>query len=104
MVSRNENFSPLLTIINPIYTLIENICLTSLARHIIFVSELIMNRNKDKEMEKKMIYVPPTIVVTRVVLEGNIAAISVNKKIDVESWVNDPEPNVNTNDDIWVNF
>ena len=55
-------------------------------------------------MEKKMIYVPPTIVVTRVVLEGNIAAISVNKKIDVESWVNDPEPNVNTNDDIWVNF
>jgi hypothetical protein len=55
-------------------------------------------------MEKKMMYVPPAIVVTRVVLEGNIAAMSFKKTVDVESWVNDPEPNVNTNDDIWVNF
>jgi len=51
-----------------------------------------------------MVYVPPTVVVTRVVLEGNIATVSVTKKVDVMKWVDDPEPNTNTNDDIWVNF
>lgn len=63
-----------------------------------------INNNKYTEMKKRMIYVPPTIVVTQVVLEGNIATQSFKKTIDVEKWQDDPEPSVNTNDDIWVNF
>ena len=53
---------------------------------------------------KKRSYLPPNIEVTQVVLEGNIAVQSVNKKIDVENWIDDPEQGTNDNADVWVNF
>ena len=56
------------------------------------------------DMKRKMIYIPPTIEVTQVVLEGNIAVQSVNKKIDVKDWEPDPEQGTNDKSDIWVNF
>ena len=55
-------------------------------------------------MEKKMTYVPPTIEVTRVVLEGNIAVQSVAKTIELKQWESDPEAGINDSADIWVNF
>ena len=54
--------------------------------------------------ERKMRYLSPEIKVTQVVLEGNIAVQSVNKKIDVENWKDDPEQGKNDNADIWINF
>jgi hypothetical protein len=54
--------------------------------------------------EKKMRYLPPNIKVTQVVLEGNIAVQSVNKKNDVKDWEPDPEQGTNDKSDIWVNF
>ena len=55
-------------------------------------------------MNKKMRYLPPNIEIIQVVLEGNIAAQSVIKKIDVENWIDDPEQGTNDNADVWVNF
>lgn len=49
-------------------------------------------------MEKKRKYVPPTVEVTHVVLEGNIAAQSTVTSIKLEDWVDDPNNNTSAND------
>ena len=41
---------------------------------------------KSKTHEQKKVYVPPSVTVTRVILEGYIAALSVVRSVDVTDW------------------
>ena len=47
-----------------------------------------MNKNSNK----KMIYVPPTVEVTAIVLEGGIAVQSLVRTINVEEWDTSDNP------------
>ena len=52
-----------------------------------------------KNSNKKMIYVPPTVEVTTIVLEGGIAVQSPVRTINVEKWdIDDPDQPANNAD------
>jgi len=54
----------------------------------------------------KMVYVPPTVEVIKVTLEGVIAASGMRiQHVELKPWETDPDPNSpNNNSDIYVNF
>ena len=51
----------------------------------------------------KMIYVSPTVVITRVVLEKGIAMSTVNK-VELNPWVEEGPEVADNNSDIYLNF
>ena len=56
-------------------------------------------------MKTKMIYAPPTVTVTQVILERTIAAHSPMQKVNLNDWVyEDFENDVNNNLDVWLNL
>ena len=59
---------------------------------------------KMQSNKRKKFYVPPTLYVLRVMLEGNIAVQSPVQKVNVQEWVYEgPEKDAN-NADIWLNL
>ena len=64
-----------------------------------------MNKKTKTKMKTKMIYVPPTVSVTRVTLERTIAAHSPIQQVNLNDWVyEDFEDDVNNNLDVWLNL
>ena len=55
-------------------------------------------------MKTKMIYVSPMVKVTRVILEGGIAAQSVVRSIDVMDWEDEQGDHPENNADIVLPF
>ena len=62
-----------------------------------------MNMNMNINSNKKMIYVPPMVEVTTIILEGGIAVQSPVRTIKVEKWEID-EPTLENNADIVLPF
>jgi len=57
-----------------------------------------------KTNEKKF-YIPPTLEVTRVMLEHNVAIQSPVKNVELKDWSYEgPENDVNNNADVWLNI
>jgi len=53
--------------------------------------------------EEKRFYVPPTLEVRQVILEGNIAIQSPIQKVELKNWdYEGPEDDVKNNVDIWL--
>jgi hypothetical protein len=50
-----------------------------------------------------MMYVPPTVEITKVVLEAVIAASPIHG-VELQGWKDDPDPGPDNNSDIWLNF
>jgi len=60
-----------------------------------------MNKNKNK----KMVYVSPTLENTRLIFEGNIAVQSPVQKVDLKNWdYESPVDDVHNNADVWLNM
>jgi hypothetical protein len=55
-------------------------------------------------MDKKMIYVVPSVKVSRVTLEGCIAAQSVVRSVEVMDWEYDDPNSPDNNADIFLPF
>ena len=55
--------------------------------------------------KRKKFYVPPTLHIQRIMLEGDIAVQSPVKKVELQDWTREtPETNPNNNADIWLNL
>jgi len=52
----------------------------------------------------KMEYVPPAVIVKRVILEGNIVAASPTVSVEVEDWILDDPNQVENSSDVWLNI
>ena len=53
--------------------------------------------------EKKM-YVPPTLEITQVFLESNMAFQSPIKKVDLKNWIDEGPEVAENNSDVWLNI
>ena len=59
---------------------------------------------KTNRTEKKL-YVPPTLDIQQVMLEGDIAVQSPIQKVDLQNWdYEGPEDDVYNKSDIWLNL
>ena len=58
-----------------------------------------MNRKKNI----KMVYMPPVVEVTRVILEGVITASPV-RSVNVNDWTEEGPEDSSNNADVWLNF
>jgi hypothetical protein len=56
------------------------------------------------ETKEKMIYSPPTVHRTQVLVEGSFAVLSAAGTVNVQKWENDPEPLTGSNADIVLPF
>ena len=64
-----------------------------------------MKMNMNKNSIEKMIYVPPTVEITRIVLEGGIAVQSPVRTVNVEKWdLSDSPDQPENNADIILPF
>ena len=54
--------------------------------------------------KRKKLYIPPTLHVLRVILDGNIAVQSPVQKVDVKNWDYEGTEKEENNADIWLNF
>ena len=55
--------------------------------------------------ERKKPYVPPTLSIHRIILEGDIAVQSPIKKVELQDWEYEtPDGKPDNNADIWLNL
>jgi len=59
-----------------------------------------MNGNRNK----KRFYIPPTLEIIRVALEGNIAVQSPVQKVNLQNWVDEGPAIDENNADVWLNI
>ena len=58
---------------------------------------------KTNKIKKKM-YVPPTLEILHIALDGNIAVQSPVQKVDVKGWESEGIENERNNSDIWLDW
>ena len=56
------------------------------------------------DKKEKKFYIPPTLEITRVVLEGNIAVQSPVQKVNLQNWVDEGPAIDENNADVWLNI